>query len=112
MANNYIHRNRAQSLNTGGLWSKLMSDAPVDWDSLTFSMTETDHMYITKTAIDEPWGPGHMRPYGNISISLFSFSCAGKLTPKGWFAPVAVVESGYKYSRGKTVVPYHVTRLL
>ena len=46
-----------------------MSEAPVDWDSLTFSMTETDFMYIAKTSIDEPWVPGEMRPYGNISIS-------------------------------------------
>ena len=69
MANNHIHRYCTQPLNTDGLWSELMSDAPVDWDSLTFSMTETDHMYIAKTAIDEPWGPGLMRPYGNISIS-------------------------------------------
>ena len=47
----------------------MMSEAPVDWDSLTFSMTETDFMYMTKTAIDAPWEPGQMRPYGNISIS-------------------------------------------
>ena len=47
----------------------MMSEAPVDWDTLTFSMTETDFMYMTKTAIDEPWEPGEMRPYGNISIS-------------------------------------------
>ncbi|MGB1549674.1 MAG: branched chain amino acid aminotransferase, partial [Candidatus Poseidoniaceae archaeon] len=46
-----------------------MSEAPVDWDTLTFSMTETDFMYMTKTAIDAPWEPGEMRPYGNISIS-------------------------------------------
>ena len=46
-----------------------MSAAPVDWDELTFSMTETDFMYIAKTAIDEPWSPGEIRPYGNISIS-------------------------------------------
>ena len=47
----------------------MMSEAPVDWDTLTFSMTETDFMYLTKTAIDAPWEPGEMRPYGNISIS-------------------------------------------
>ena len=47
----------------------MMSEAPVDWDTLTFSMTETDFMYMTKTAIDAPWEPGEMRPYGNISIS-------------------------------------------
>ena len=47
----------------------MMSEAPVDWDSLTFSMTETDFMYIAKTAMDEPWQPGEILPYGNISIS-------------------------------------------
>ena len=46
-----------------------MSEAPVDWDSLTFSMTETDFMYIAKTDIDAPWTPGEVLPYGNISIS-------------------------------------------
>ena len=39
-----------------------MSEAPVDWDSLTFSMTETDFMYIAKTAMDEPWQPGEILP--------------------------------------------------
>ena len=47
----------------------MMSEAPVDWDSLTFSLTETDFMYIAKTAMDEPWRPGEMLPYGNIYIS-------------------------------------------
>ena len=47
----------------------MMSEAPVDWDSLTFSMTETDFMYIAKTDIDAPWTPGEVLPYGNISIS-------------------------------------------
>ncbi len=46
-----------------------MGEELVDWDKLTFSMTETDFMYVTKTGIDDPWMPGEMRPYGNISIS-------------------------------------------
>ena len=58
-----------------------MSEAPVDWDSLTFSMTETDFMYISKTAMDEPWQPGEILPYGNISIS----PAAGVLLRAGAF---------------------------
>ena len=69
MSKVWMMRIFTQSLNTFGLWSHTMSEAPVDWDTLTFSMTETDSMYITKTKIDEPWTPGEMRPYGNISIS-------------------------------------------
>ena len=44
-------------------------DESFDWDSLTFSLTPTDTMYITTTNADEPWMPGELRPYGNISIS-------------------------------------------
>lgn len=46
-----------------------MSDAPVDWDSLTFSLTPTDVMYRNDTAKDEPWGEGELMPYGDITIS-------------------------------------------
>ncbi|MEL0101242.1 MAG: branched chain amino acid aminotransferase, partial [Euryarchaeota archaeon] len=46
-----------------------MGEDLVDWDKLTFSMTETDFMYMTKTSAEDPWMPGEMRPYGNISIS-------------------------------------------
>jgi branched-chain amino acid aminotransferase len=46
-----------------------MSNPAIDWDSLTFSLTETDKMYISKTGIKAHWQPGDMLPYGNISIS-------------------------------------------
>ena len=45
-----------------------MSDE-IDWDSLTFSLTPTDHMYITETQMDEAWMPGEMSPYGDMKIS-------------------------------------------
>ena len=41
----------------------------IDWDKLTFSLTPTDTMYVAETTGDEPWMPGNLRPYGNISIS-------------------------------------------
>ena len=41
----------------------------IDWDKLTFSLTPTDTMYVAETTGDEPWMPGDLRPYGNISIS-------------------------------------------
>ena len=41
----------------------------IDWDSLTFSLTPTDTMYLTETAIDEPWKPGDLMPYGDMKIS-------------------------------------------
>ena len=40
-----------------------------DWDSLTFSLTPTETMYITETEGDEPWMPGRLQPYGNIPMS-------------------------------------------
>ena len=46
-----------------------MGEDLVDWDKLTFSMTETDFMYIAKTKMNDAWMPGEIRPYGNISIS-------------------------------------------
>ena len=45
-----------------------MSDE-IDWDSLTFSLTPTDNMYITETQMDEAWMPGDMLPYGDMKIS-------------------------------------------
>ena len=45
-----------------------MSDE-IDWDSLTFSLTPTDHMYITETQMDDAWMPGEMSPYGDMKIS-------------------------------------------
>ena len=41
----------------------------IDWDSLTFSLTPTDTMYLTETKQDEAWMPGDLHPYGNMSIS-------------------------------------------
>ncbi len=41
----------------------------IDWDSLTFSLTPTDTMYITETSINEPWKPGDLMPYGDMKIS-------------------------------------------
>ncbi len=44
-------------------------DDSFDWDSLTFSLTPTDTMYITTTEGDQPWMPGTLQPYGNIPMS-------------------------------------------
>ena len=41
----------------------------IDWDELTFSLTPTDTMYVATTTAEDPWMPGDLRPYGNISIS-------------------------------------------
>ena len=41
----------------------------IDWDSLTFSLTPTDTMYLTETKQGDAWMPGDLRPYGNMSIS-------------------------------------------
>ena len=41
----------------------------IDWDSLTFSLTPTDTMYLTETSADDPWMPGSLRPYGPIPMS-------------------------------------------
>lgn len=43
-----------------------MSD--VDWDSLTFSLTKTDWMYIAKCKLGSAWTPGKIVPYGNFEI--------------------------------------------
>ena len=44
-------------------------DDSFDWDSLTFSLTPTEIMYITSTKADEPWMPGQLQPYGDIPMS-------------------------------------------
>lgn len=44
-------------------------DESFDWDSLTFSLTPTETMYITSTEGDEPWMPGVLQPYGDIPMS-------------------------------------------
>lgn len=41
----------------------------IDWDSLTFSMTPTDFMYITTIEGNEAWKPGKIIPYGPIEMS-------------------------------------------
>ena len=37
-------------------------DESFDWDSLTFSLTPTDTMYVTTTNADEPWMPVNYDP--------------------------------------------------
>ena len=41
----------------------------IDWDSLTFSLTPTDTMYITDTDMNDAWMPGELIPYGDMKIS-------------------------------------------
>ena len=41
----------------------------IDWDSLTFSLTPTDTMYITNAEMGEAWMPGELIPYGDMKIS-------------------------------------------
>ena len=52
----------------GHIGDDAMSDE-VDWDSLTFSLTPTDTMYITTTDIDSPWDIGELVPYGDMKMS-------------------------------------------
>ena len=44
-------------------------DESFDWDSLTFSLTPTETMYLTTTTANDPWMPGELRPYGDIPMS-------------------------------------------
>ena len=44
-------------------------DESFDWDSLTFSLTPTETMYLTTTTADDPWMPGELRPYGDVPMS-------------------------------------------
>jgi len=46
-----------------------MMTEKIDWDSLTFSLTPTDTMYLTETSSTDPWMPGTLRPYGPIEMS-------------------------------------------
>ena len=41
----------------------------VDWDSLTFSFTETDRMYIATCKQGDDWGQGKMQNFQNLSLS-------------------------------------------
>ena len=62
-----------QSLKASSQWlilrGRVSMDESFDWDSLTFSLTPTDTMYLTSTKADEPWMPGELRPYGDIPMS-------------------------------------------
>ena len=41
----------------------------IDWDSLTFSFTKTDRMYIATCKQGDEWGPGKMQDFQNLSLS-------------------------------------------
>lgn len=41
----------------------------LDWDSLTFSFTPTDTMYVAKCKLGGEWQAGELEPYGDITIS-------------------------------------------
>ena len=41
----------------------------IDWDSLTFSFTQTDRMYIAKCEIGGEWEKGVMKNYEDLVIS-------------------------------------------
>ena len=43
-------------------------DESFDWDSLTFSLTPTETMYLTTTTANDPWMPGDLRPYGHSHV--------------------------------------------
>ena len=41
----------------------------IDWDTLSFSFTETDRMYIATCKQGEDWEPGIMQDFQNLSLS-------------------------------------------
>jgi branched-chain amino acid aminotransferase len=41
----------------------------IDWDSLTFSFTPTDTMYVATCKLGDDWQPGELQPFSDISIS-------------------------------------------
>jgi len=43
-------------------------NANIDWDSLTFSMTKTDFMYVAECQLGQPWQVGNIQPYGKLEI--------------------------------------------
>ena len=45
-----------------------MKMSEIDWDSLTFSLTETDWMYMVKCKLGDAWTPGKIMPYGPFEI--------------------------------------------
>lgn len=68
----------------------------IDWDSLTFSLTPTDTMYLTETTANDPWMPGSLRPYGAIPMS----PAAGVLNyGQGLFEGM----KAYRTSKGRVV---------
>ncbi len=46
-----------------------MESADIDWDTLTFSFTETDQMYVARCDLGSEWRPGSLQPYSDITIS-------------------------------------------
>ena len=45
------------------------SKPSIDWDSLTFSFTETDRMFISKCEQGGAWEDGIMQDYQDLKIS-------------------------------------------
>jgi len=45
------------------------NEPAVDWDSLTFSFTETDRMYFSKCKLGEEWAVGSMKDFEDLVIS-------------------------------------------
>ena len=45
------------------------AEPSIDWDSLSFSFTQTDRMYIATCKQGEEWQPGVMQDYENLSLS-------------------------------------------
>ena len=45
------------------------TEPEIDWDSLTFSFTQTDRMYIAKCEIGSEWEKGVMKDYEDLVIS-------------------------------------------
>ena len=45
------------------------SSVDMDWDSLTFSFTKTDRMYVARCNEGEEWEKGLMQDFENLSLS-------------------------------------------
>ena len=45
------------------------TEPEIDWDSLTFSFTQTDRMYMAKCEIGGEWERGAMKDYEDLVIS-------------------------------------------
>ena len=45
------------------------TEPEIDWDSLTFSFTETDRMYMAKCEIGGEWEKGAMKDFEDLVIS-------------------------------------------